>query len=1192
MTAINFTGLASGIDTQAIIDTLLESQRAPITRLQNKSQVLGVQRQAYRDVNTQLLSLQNETLSLRLESTFSSRSASSSDESALKVQAAFSAVKTSHRVKVLQLAQDAIVSSQRYLSQARLLGTNTVGINLLGGTSRVNAPGAGRIKGSVTMSETATLADLGLAGDFTLKIDPDGSGSRSAIKITGLDGSTTVSQLMNKIQAQVDSLKVQLVYDEAQGGKVLQITSDFVGIDVSASGAVAEQLFGIAAGATADSSSSTGLGSARNYAAVTPEDFQTGEYTVVSSDGAAGSLTGSVDLAAAAAGGDILALTLDDLGVTDFGTFQIDPDAAGNTGNVEIRKSDGSALSGSDTVANLIDAINSSVPDVTAQLVEGSGGATYLRLAANEGGRDITVNDFGATDGILQHVLGNGGGTVTTSNATSDSNDFSLVATFYERGSLTPASRRVVSGVKENYRTVGVSDLIDGVTIIGSTLGQIFTPGSARIQVNNSNGMAIENSAKTQLFGRAGVTDSSFATGLALDPDGSGTAGLNRAISDLNSAGAFAYDDGLGITAGTFRVGNSTLTITQDEIDNGLTVAQVLARINSANQGITVAYEAGTDRFVASSSRYGSDTAFTLGTYTGGAGESNVLKALGLVNAPAQTSLSVGNSSGQVSADTELSQAGFSIKPTSGTFTINGISIEVNTAEDTLNEIIEKINSSAAGVTASLDSVSNQISIVQNVDKDTTATSIKVGASSDTSNLLKALRLTTGSNADGSISRIESPTSATVVSNQRTTAEIEVDGVHYSRNTNVIDDVTPGLTYDLQGETSSPVTVTVSGDKDRALEAIARWVVEYNKTVKLLNPARLDQSERKNLEPLTDKERSTLTFNELSDRLNKFEQYNKGETIRRDSNFRVLESQLRQAIFARVTTTGTQYASLGDIGINTGNPGQPLSSNFESVLVADSTDHDVILDALKQNETLNQALDNSDRAIFQIFSQVAASSVSVKGTRTFDGTTALANDISFQVSNGANATNISLPAGTSTQSDILGIILNQLRRAGINDINASFDAGNHLLFTNATDKGRAQIRIIDLTSQSESDRMSTIFGINGGSFVGEDAAETAGVAERMNLQLRDSTGISGFISQRASFGGTFGQGTIYDELVRIQEDINSIEERVTRREERLKRQFTAMEQALARLQEQQSALSNFLGAASTASTSLGNQSGG
>ncbi|HLA41298.1 MAG TPA: flagellar filament capping protein FliD, partial [Candidatus Glassbacteria bacterium] len=522
----------------------------------------------------------------------------------------------------------------------------------------------------------------------------------------------------------------------------------------------------------------------------------------------------------------------------------------------------------------------------------------------------LTVNELGANNGILKRVFGLGTDTTTTSNATSDSADFSLVATFFERGSNSSTARRVISGTKENYRTVGVNDLIDGVTIIGATLGQVFSPGSARVQVNNSSGMAIENSAKTNVFGRIGITDSAFATGLGLDADGSGTIGLNRAISDLSAAGAFSYDDGLGITAGTFKVGSSTLTITQDELDNGLTLAEILARINSANQGITVGYEAGTDRFIASSSKYGSDTTFTFGSYTGASGESNVLKVLGLVNAPTEISLSVGTGSGRIDDNTELAQAGFSIRPTSGVFSINGIGIEVDITSDTLSDIIDKINNSGAGVTASLDSASNRISLVQNVDVDTTATTIKVGSSSDTSNLLKALRITAGANVDASVVRIEPPKAASVVGTPRTTAEIEVDGVHYSRNSNTIEDITPGLTYNLRGLSDSPITVTVSGDKDRALEAIARWVVEYNKTVKLLNPARIAQSDRKYLDPLSDQERSTLTFNELVDRLDKFTQYNKSETIRRDSNFKVLDSQLRDSVFARVSNASSQYASL------------------------------------------------------------------------------------------------------------------------------------------------------------------------------------------------------------------------------------------------------------------------------------------
>ena len=1189
MTApISFTGLATGIDTDAVIQSLLDVQRRPIKRLQDKSEVLALQREALRDVNNQLLNLQNEALTLRLESTFSSRTASSSDESTLQATATFSAVKTNHRVKVTQLAQEAIVNSHRFLSQARVLGTNTVGINVLGGTSRTNAPGAGRIKGGVVLEPTDTLGSLGLAGDFTLRIDPDGDGSHSAVQITGLDASTTISQLIEKITGQVDSVKAHLVYDEALGGKALQLSSDFVGIDITTSGAVAEAVFGIDPGATVNSGSPAGIGSARSYAAVNPEDLALGTYTILSTDGKAGSITGTVDLAAAAGGGNILELTLDDLGVKEFDDFEIDPDASGATGNVAVRKEDGTNLIATDTIGELIEAINSSVPDVTAQLVEGSGGETYIQIIANEGGRDITVSQLGSTNGILKKVLGPGGDTLTSSNATSDSGDFTLMQTFYRRGNITAESQRVVSGTKEDYRTYGVADLIHGVTIVGAPVGDVFTPGAARLQVNSSSSMAIENNTKTQMFGLSGITDSSYATGLALDADSSGLIGLNKAIKDLNTAGAFALDSGAGITAGTFRVGDTTLSITQDEIDNGITLAGVLARINSAGEGVVVTYESGTDRFMATASNYGPEETTSFTNYTGAAGTSNVLKVLGLTNAPTGVLTSIGTSAGRIDEEAELIQAGFSIKPTSGTFSINGIAIEVDAAADSLYDIIERINSSAAGVTASLDSVSNQISLVQNVDEDTTADYIRVGSNSDTSNLLKVLRITAGANGDGSIANMESAKSQTTVGSQRKTAELMVDNILYSRNTNTIDDITPGVTYELLGVSESPVTVTVSGDTDRAVESIARFVTEYNKTIKMLNPERLNASERKFLEPITDEERATLTFEELLERLDKFETYNKSETIRRDSHLQLLQGQLRNSIFTQVDIAGSNLTSIANLGISSGEPGSPLTENYEGVLVADSVEYDEILETLQNNQRLIDALNNDDHAVFKLFSQAALSNVKVTGTSAFDEVTPLANDIIFQVHNGSNSALITLPAGTSDKTDILSIISDRLARAGVDDIEVSFDARDHLVFENETTSGRAFIRILDATEQSETDRLYSRFGIAGGSFLGQEAESRAGVAEKLSLQLREATGVSGYISQRVSFGGIYGQGTIFDEIVQVQDQILRIEERIAQREERLRRKFINMEQVIARLQEQQNALDRFIQFATATQTAFNN----
>jgi flagellar capping protein FliD len=1182
MTApISFSGLASGIDTNSIIEQTLEASRIPITRLENKTQVLAVQREAYRDVNTQLLALQDEALDLRLESTFLTRSASSSDESSVAATAGFASVKTTHRLEVSQLAQEAIASSSRYLSETRLLGSNTMGINLLGGANRTNAPGAGRIKGDVALDESTTLGDLGLAGDFTLRIDPDGDGSHSAVAIKGLDASTTVGQMLTKIREQVGPVKAHVVYDEATGGNVLQISSKYVGIDLSVSGAVAEATLGIDNGQTVNTSSGSGAGSSRTYGAISPSDMQQGEYTVISSDGLAGSLTGSVDLETAAAGGDVLAITLDDLNVNDFDPLLIDPDGAGGTGSVEILKSDGTSLSGTDTIGDLVDAINHSVPDVTAQVVEGPAGASYLKISANEGGRDFAITETGANNGILKRVFGLGADNHTTSNATTSSDDVMLMAKFFPRGNLEASSRRAISGLKDDFRVVGVNDLIEGVTLLGSNTGSVFTPGSARIQLNNSDSLSVDASYKSKLFGRTGITDASYATGLSLDSDNSGVIGLNKTISELSSASAFSFDDGLGIKAGTFVVGDTTLSIAQDEIDNGLTISQVMARINSANEGISVSYDSGADRFVAVAGAFGSQQEISFANYAGGDGESNVLKVLGLTNAPADISISAGLGAGRVDSESELIQAGFSVRPNSGTFSINGISIEVDATADTLTEVIEKINTSAAGVTANLDPVSNRVTLLQDVDSDTTANWITVGSSSDTSNILEVLRITGGANADSSITSTERRTSANNVGSERKTAELKVDNVQYTRNTNSIDDITSGLTYDLRGVSDSPVTISVVGDTEKPLEQIAQWVTEYNKTIKLLDPEALEKEEQQFLTPLTDEQRSNMTYDELINHLDKFDLYNKQEIIRKESNFRILKDQMRSAVFNQVDIPGSNIRSIADLGIGTGSAGSPLTSDYQGVLVADSTDYDEILEVLQDNETLKKRLEEDDHSVYKLFAQRANSEVQVKGTSVFEESTALANDIVFQISDGTTSTEITLPSGTSNPNEILSTITNRLNSAGLTELEASFDTTGHLRFDTTTDVGRAYLRIFDLTDTAETDSLSSRFGITGGSFIGEDADRTAGVAEKSYSVLRDSTSLSGFISQKASYGGTYSQGSIFDEIVALQEHILQIEERVAQREESLRKQYAAMESSLTRLQEQQSALSQ-LGAAASA----------
>lgn len=80
---------------------------------------------------------------------------------------------------------------------------------------------------------------------------------------------------------------------------------------------------------------------------------------------------------------------------------------------------------------------------------------------------------------------------------------------------------------------------------------------------------------------------------------------------------------------------------------------------------------------------------------------------------------------------------------TAGTFSINGVQISVDPAVDTLNDIINRINSSGAGVTASYDAATDTLILIS-------VNTIALGSSADTSNFLQVAGLLGSSqNFDG-----------------------------------------------------------------------------------------------------------------------------------------------------------------------------------------------------------------------------------------------------------------------------------------------------------------------------------------------------------------------------------------------------------------------------------------------------------
>ncbi|WP_074033710.1 flagellar filament capping protein FliD [Exiguobacterium sp. AT1b] len=86
-TPIRFGGLASGIDTDTIIKQLMQAERAPVDKLEQKKQTTEWKRDAYREINRSLMTLRNSAVDLMFSRNFYAKTSSSSDESRVSVVA-------------------------------------------------------------------------------------------------------------------------------------------------------------------------------------------------------------------------------------------------------------------------------------------------------------------------------------------------------------------------------------------------------------------------------------------------------------------------------------------------------------------------------------------------------------------------------------------------------------------------------------------------------------------------------------------------------------------------------------------------------------------------------------------------------------------------------------------------------------------------------------------------------------------------------------------------------------------------------------------------------------------------------------------------------------------------------------------------------------------------------------------------
>jgi flagellar hook-associated protein 2 len=128
--AMSLGGLASGMDTQAIVEQLVSLERQPIYRYEDEISQIEKKKGAWRDINSRISKLSDKLTDLKFSSTFNSKNAVSSNEDIVTATAGNNSAESTYDISVSNLAKVHRISSGQQTDSTSDLGYNgTININ-------------------------------------------------------------------------------------------------------------------------------------------------------------------------------------------------------------------------------------------------------------------------------------------------------------------------------------------------------------------------------------------------------------------------------------------------------------------------------------------------------------------------------------------------------------------------------------------------------------------------------------------------------------------------------------------------------------------------------------------------------------------------------------------------------------------------------------------------------------------------------------------------------------------------------------------------------------------------------------------------------------------------------------------------------------------------------------------------------
>jgi flagellar hook-associated protein 2 len=209
---ISFGGLASGLDTKAIISALTAIERRPISQLESKKTTLNKQKSLFGDLGKLLDELAKAAKALQTTSDFLQMKAASSDEDKLKVTASTSATPGTHEIVVNSLARAQVNASTGSASPtASFGGPASLQIDVGGNTHliAVNSPTLESVAAAINDQDIGVRADVvdtgnqanGGAARYQLVLRATTAGSAGAFTVAYDDGDASFQNLVNGLAA-------------------------------------------------------------------------------------------------------------------------------------------------------------------------------------------------------------------------------------------------------------------------------------------------------------------------------------------------------------------------------------------------------------------------------------------------------------------------------------------------------------------------------------------------------------------------------------------------------------------------------------------------------------------------------------------------------------------------------------------------------------------------------------------------------------------------------------------------------------------------------------------------------------------------------------------------------------------------------------------------------------------------------